>query len=270
MAIWTKLLSKFEQFDQKHDQYLEFDFFVNSIFRKILNLKLVQNWLRCMLFVLTRPWHNFRTRNVRMCLRPVLAWCPLSDTKTVSQFPSDGQRRDMASDVKYVWWRHNQTDVTIIKTRQSSMVKGNWMSQLVRTFDRGMNPRRFRNSLTCFVFLQIWSPIPEDSGADTCQTWSLFGHNGTDTRQVFPSFRKVVVLTHVRPDPPTKKLCTRILRVQICLWLIFCVDIFTQKGRRDCLSEWKWSPSNLTRLSFCRGSIVGCGWDGHSFQIIWM
>ena len=30
MAIWTKILSKFEQFDQKHDQYLGFDFFVNS------------------------------------------------------------------------------------------------------------------------------------------------------------------------------------------------------------------------------------------------
>ena len=43
MAIWTKILSKFGQFDQKHDQYLGFDFLLIQTSRKILNLKLVEN-----------------------------------------------------------------------------------------------------------------------------------------------------------------------------------------------------------------------------------
>jgi len=43
MVIWTKISSKFEQFDQKHDQYLGFDFLLIRISRKILNLKLVEN-----------------------------------------------------------------------------------------------------------------------------------------------------------------------------------------------------------------------------------
>ena len=169
----------------------------------ILNLKLIENWLRCMLFILTRPWHAFRTRNVRMCLRPVLAWCPLTDTKTVSQCPSDGQKPDVASDVKCVWWRHHQTDVTIIKTRQSAMVKGNSMSQLVRTFDRGLNtqPGSQFVDLICFftdlipypgrwwhwhtsALFQTWSPILEDNGTDTRQPCSsVLGGSDTDTRQ---------------------------------------------------------------------------------------
>ena len=43
MAIWTKIPSKFEKFDQKHDQYLGFHFLLIRISRKILNLKLVEN-----------------------------------------------------------------------------------------------------------------------------------------------------------------------------------------------------------------------------------
>ena len=189
MAIWTKILSKFEQFDQKHDQHLGFDFLLIRISRKILNLKLVENWLGCMLFILTRPWHDFRTRNVRMCLRPVLAWCPLLDTKTVSQCPSDGQKRDVASDVKYVWWRHDQTDVTIIKTRQSAMVKGNSMSQLVRTFDRGLNTQPGSQFVDLICFLQIWSLILEDDGTDTRQSYF----------RPDPLSWKIMALTHVSP-----------------------------------------------------------------------
>ena len=41
--FWTKISSKFEQFDEKHDQYLGFDFLLIRISRKILNLKLVEN-----------------------------------------------------------------------------------------------------------------------------------------------------------------------------------------------------------------------------------
>ena len=166
MVIWTKLSSKFGQFDRKHDQYLEFEFLLIRFSRKNLNLKLVQNWLICMLFILARPWSHFRTSDVPTCFWPVLAWCPPTDTKIVSQCPSDGQKRDVASDVKFVWWHHNQTVVTIITTRQSVMAQGNWMSQSVRTFDQGVNPRRFRNSLTWFVCIDLVS-YAEDSGADT-------------------------------------------------------------------------------------------------------
>ena len=158
MVIWTKLSSKLGQINQKHDRSI-FGIRVLSIrfSRKNLNLKLDENWLKCMLLILTLSWHDFRTRNVQICLWAVLAWCPLTDTKTVSQCPSDGRKRDVASDAKYVWWRHDQTDVTMIKTRQSAMATGNWMSQSVRTFDQGVNPRRFRNLLTWFVCIDLIS-----------------------------------------------------------------------------------------------------------------
>ena len=140
-----------------------------------------------MLFILTRLWHNFKTRNVRMCLWPVLAWCPLTDTKSVSQCSSNGQKRDVASDVKYIWCRHNQTNVTIIKTRQSAMAKGNWMSQSARTFNRGVNtPDGFA---ICWLglFLQTWSLIPEVV---------TLAHLRPDLLSW-----KVMALTRVRPFP---------------------------------------------------------------------
>lgn len=138
------------------DQYLEFEFCQFDLWKN-LDLKLDENWLKCMLLILTFSWHDFRTRNVQICLWTVLAWCPLTDTETVSQCPSDGQKRDVASDAKYVWWRHDQTDVTMIKTRQSAMATGNWMSQSVWTFDQGVNPGRLRNLLTWFVCTDLIS-----------------------------------------------------------------------------------------------------------------
>ena len=140
-----------------------------------------------MLFILTRPWHHFRTRNVWMCLRPVFSRCPPKHTGTVSQCPFDGQKRDVANDVKNVRWCQDQTDLTITKTRQSAMVKGSGMSQLMPIFDQGVNFRRVCNSLTQFAWSDLifcrkrqwryhtrqpWSPIVEDSGAVTHQPWS--------------------------------------------------------------------------------------------------
>ena len=157
MVIWTNFCPNLSKLTKNMiDQCLEFSLSIRFS-RKNLNLKLDENWLKCMLLILTLSWHDFRTRNVQICLWAVLAWCPLTDTKTVSQCPSDGRKRDVASDAKYVWWRHDQTDVTMIRTRQSAMATGNWMSQSVRTFDQGMNPRWLRYLLTWFVCIDLIS-----------------------------------------------------------------------------------------------------------------
>ena len=142
---------------------------------------------------------TFRTRNVRMCLRPVFSRCPPKDTGTGSQCPFDGQKRDVANDVKNVRWCQDQTDLTITKTRQSAMMKGSGMSQLMRIFDQGVNSRRVRISLTRFAWSDLifcrrrqwrchtrqpWSPVAEDSGAVTRQPWSPIAEDsGAFTRQ---------------------------------------------------------------------------------------
>ena len=136
------------------------------------------------------------------------------------------------------------------------MAKGNWMSQSVRTFDQGgVNPQRVRNSLTCF-FLQIWSPILGDSGASTHQIWSpILEDNGTDTHQACSLNSEDSGVTHVRPDPLMKELCTRTFWVQNYLWLIFCADIFTRNRRRDPLIGVKMillsKLTNLLELTSC-------------------
>ena len=127
------------------------------------------------------------------------------------------------------------------------------MSQLVRTFDLGVNTQTGSQfvDLVCFftdlipypgrwwhwhtsALFQTWSPILEDNGTDTRQPCSsVLGGSDTDTRQTWSPDAGIV---HSNFSSTS------------LIWLIFCADVFTQNRRRDCLSEWKWSPSKLTKL----------------------
>ena len=135
LEIWPyehfskKFLSKSKHFCSKSTFLFKWGHFIQNIwtksgfrfsnyfhFEKYYQNAKVTNW---QVFLQTQPMTSSRTKTVRMCLQPVLVWCPREDIKTVSQCPFDGQKRDVAKDIKM------SDDVTVGQFRK--------MSQLART-----------------------------------------------------------------------------------------------------------------------------------------